>query len=79
MSYEVLMDFMMLWNLIEEVELQPEVPDIHIWRLSASGQYTATSAYNALFEGATRFEPYERIWKSWAPSKMSIFYVAGGP
>ena len=47
--------------------------DKHIWRLSASGLYTAKSAYDALFVGAISFAPYERIWKSWAPPKCRFF------
>ena len=35
--------------------------------------YTAKSAYDALFEGAINFAPYERIWKSWAPPKCRFF------
>jgi hypothetical protein len=48
-------------------------PDRHIWRLSSSGEYTAKSAYDALFEGALSFAPYERIWKSRVPPKCRFF------
>ena len=60
-------------DLLEGVVLQEGIPDRHIWRLSASGEYTAKSAYDALFEGALSFAPYERIWKSWAPPKCRFF------
>lgn len=55
--------------------LQPDRPDVHIWKLASSGQYTAQSAYAALFQGAsaTLFEPAERVWKSWAPGKCRFF------
>ena len=53
--------------------LQQDSPDQYIWRLSSSGQYTAKSAYDALFQGAISFAPYERIWKSWAPPKCQFF------
>jgi hypothetical protein len=43
------------------VELNESIPDKHVWRLSSSGQYTAKSAYTALFYGAISFEPFERI------------------
>lgn len=72
-SIEVVMEFMVLWTLIEEVELTEDEPDVHLWRLSSSGQYSAQTAYSALFEGAIRFHPYERIWKSWAPPKCKFF------
>jgi len=72
-SLEALMGYLELWDIISAVVLQEGVPDRHIWRLSTTGQYTAKSAYDALFQGAICFEPYERIWKSWAPPKCRFF------
>jgi hypothetical protein len=67
------MEYLAVWDLLQEVELQPDVPDKHIWRLSPTGVYSAGSAYDALFQGAVLFEPFERIWKSWAPPKCCFF------
>ncbi|GJM97679.1 hypothetical protein PR202_ga14621 [Eleusine coracana subsp. coracana] len=53
--------------------LQAGMQDSHIWRLSPSEQYTASSAYEALFQGSTSFEPFERIWRTWAPGKCKFF------
>ena len=64
---ETLWKYLNLWDTLTEVELQDGASDKHIWRLSSSGVYTAKSAYDALFEGAISFAPYERIWKSLAP------------
>jgi hypothetical protein len=72
-SVAVLMEYLVVWDLLQEVELQPDVPDKHIWRLSPTGVYSAGSAYDALFQGAVLFEPFERIWKSWAPPKCRFF------
>jgi hypothetical protein len=72
-SVAVLMEYVAVWDLLQEVELQPDVPDKHIWRLSPTGVYSAGSAYDALFQGAVLFEPFERIWKSWAPPKCRFF------
>ena len=47
--------------------------DSHIWRLDVSRQYTAKSAYLAFFNGAITFEPWRRIWKTWAPAKCKFF------
>jgi hypothetical protein len=72
-----LFQYLALWDILNEVELNEEIPDKHIWRLSASGKYTTKSAYDSLFQGAILFEPYERIWKSCPPPPpMQILYVA---
>jgi len=74
-SLEALWEYLDLWDILTEVELQEGNTDKHIWRLSGSGVYTAKSAYDALFEGAISFAPYERIWKSWAP--LSVVSLCG--
>jgi len=66
-------EYLALWDLLSEVSLQLNEEDTHVWQFSASGQYTSKSAYEALFIGATSFGPWERIWKSWAPSKCKFF------
>ena len=55
------------------MQLQEGTPDKHIWRLSTTGEYSAKSTYDALFQGATFFGPAHRIWKSWAPPKCRFF------
>jgi hypothetical protein len=69
----VLTEYLGQWDLISEVVLQPEVEDIHIWQFSATGRYSAKSAYEAMFIGAIQFRPWDRIWKSWAPGKSKFF------
>jgi len=67
LSVQVMIEYLHLWELLYNVELQPEVEDIHIWKFTTSGVYSTKSAYEALFIGATQFDSWERIWKSWAP------------
>jgi hypothetical protein len=55
----IIVDYIQVWDHLLEVQLQPEVEDIHKWRLAASGQYSAKSSYESLFLGATSFEPCE--------------------
>ncbi|KAG2611816.1 hypothetical protein PVAP13_4KG212210 [Panicum virgatum] len=66
-----------LTDILSDFVLTQE-DDTHIWRLDASGQYTAKSAYLAFFNGATTFEPWHRIWKTWAPAKCKIFLWLAG-
>jgi hypothetical protein len=51
-----------VWDLLQEVLLQPEVEDIHKWRFEASGQFSTKSAYEAFFNGSVYFQPYNLIW-----------------
>jgi hypothetical protein len=73
LSVDIITDYIQLWDLLDEVQLQQEVGDTHKWRFDTSGQHSAKSAYGNLFLGATLFQPYERIWKTWAPPKCKLF------
>jgi hypothetical protein len=44
-----LIQYLDLWDILSLVQLNEDIPDRHIWRFSSSGQYTAKSAYDALF------------------------------
>jgi hypothetical protein len=72
-TVQVLLEFLNLCDLIDEMPLQPRVEDKHSWHLSTSGKYSAKSAYNALFQGSIPFNARERIWKSWTPNKCRFF------
>jgi len=60
-------------GFLSNFQLQPEMEDKHIWRFSANGQYSAKTAYEGFFLGATIFRPWEIIWKTWAPAKCPFF------
>ena len=62
LTIQVLIEYINPWELLSNVELQPDVEDTHIWKVSTTGQYTTKSAYEALFIGAIQFGPWERIW-----------------
>jgi hypothetical protein len=69
----VIVDYLHLWNDLQEVVLQPRVSDRHFWWFASNGQYSAKLAYEGFFCGSVGFEPYERIWKTWAPVKCRFF------
>jgi hypothetical protein len=73
LSVTVLLEFIELFQQVDEVAIQPGVPDMLIWRLSSSGSYSTKSAYVAFFKGVVSFEPVDRIWKSWALGKCKFF------
>jgi hypothetical protein len=72
-SVRVIAEFLELCEVLDAVVLQPGIRDRHLWKFSASGDYTTSSAYKALFLGSVQFEPAERVWKSWAPGKCKFF------
>ncbi|GJN09731.1 hypothetical protein PR202_ga27762 [Eleusine coracana subsp. coracana] len=63
-----------LWDCLMNIDLNDN-DDQHVWRLDASGCYSAKSAYKAYFRGAITFEPWTRVWKSWAPPKCKMFFM----
>jgi hypothetical protein len=72
LSLAGLQQYLLLWDAVSEVELS-EVPDQHRWRHAASGVLSSQSCYQILFTGSATFEPWKRLWKSWAPPKCKFF------
>jgi len=72
-TLDVLVEYLALWDLLSEVTLHSDIDDVHVWQLSTTGQYTAKSAYEALFIGATGFGPWERIGKVGRLASASSF------
>jgi hypothetical protein len=67
-----LYEYFQLWDALLEVNLSDD-NDQHSWRWEASGSFSTKSAYQAFFNGAITFEPWRRLWKSWAPAKCKVF------
>jgi hypothetical protein len=67
-----LYEFFQLWDALQEVTLSNH-QDQHIWHLSNTRNYSTSSAYQAFFQGSVTFEPWRRIWKTWASTKCKIF------
>jgi hypothetical protein len=40
----IIVKYIEIWDMLYELQLQPEVDDAHIWRLDNSGQYSSKSA-----------------------------------
>ncbi|TVU34045.1 hypothetical protein EJB05_15869, partial [Eragrostis curvula] len=62
---------LMAGRLLRDIILTEE-EDQHTWHFDASGIYSAESAYRAFFNGSVTFEPWRRLWKSWAPGKSGL-------
>jgi hypothetical protein len=69
----VMVEYLQLWEVLLNVELQSGHQDTHFWRFTANKQYSAKAKYEGLFWGSIEFEHYERVWKTWALAKYRYF------
>jgi hypothetical protein len=69
----MLLEYLQLWDTLQDINLQSDTEDTHVWHFTANGQYSVKTAYEAMFVGVTEFSPWERIWKTWAPPKCRFF------
>jgi hypothetical protein len=65
-------EYLLLWRRIEGTMLSGE-PDRLNWKWTASGVYSAKSAYMATFHGPTVCPAANFIWRTWAPQKVKFF------
>ena len=72
LTWSVIREFLQLWDCVQDFELN-EMEDRHVWRLESGGCCSSKSAYRAYFQGSITFEPWKRLWKSWAPNKCKVF------
>jgi len=71
-SVPAIRDYVRLWHILAEISLNDE-PDCFRWKWTASGTYTASSAYMAMFIGTVRTPAIHWVWKSWAPLRVKFF------
>jgi len=74
---ELLHEYFKLWRAIEAEDIyladSDEEDDKIIWTLESSGEYTARTAYLIQFEGQTRSNFPNLIWKAWANFSSACF------
>jgi len=68
-------EFVQLWTLVEEAHFDPSsaAEDTITWTRTASGEYTAKSAYLMQFDGGASSLYPKTVWHVWAPSRCKIF------
>jgi hypothetical protein len=57
----VILEFLHLWEILSNFELQSEENDTHFWRFAANGQYSTKVAEESFLLGSIIFEPFDRI------------------
>lgn len=70
----VLLEYVRLWTMVRDVQLQPLQADRFVWRWTADGQYTARSAYRAFFAGWRTMAGAKELWHAPAPPKAKFFF-----
>ncbi|GJN03178.1 hypothetical protein PR202_ga20588 [Eleusine coracana subsp. coracana] len=72
LSWIGIRELLRLGDCLENFVLTDE-EDRHVWNLDASSHYSSRSAYKAYFNDSISFEPWKRLWKTWAPAKCKLF------
>lgn len=53
----VLTEYLLIWDQVNGLKLQPDIQDQHHWKLSQLGIYSSKSAYAIFFVGSVKFSP----------------------
>ena len=72
-TVRLLEQFVTVWEFAQNVQLDECALDKIIWRWTASGEYSTSSAYRAQYFGSVKSELKPLIWKPWAPQKCKFF------
>jgi hypothetical protein len=70
----VLCDYVVVWGKVQGVVFDDAVSDRFIWRWTADGCYTASSAYRAFFTAMASMCGAAELWKARAPAKCKFFF-----
>jgi hypothetical protein len=57
LTVQVISDYLLIWDLVDRLVLQPDIPDQHRWKLSCSGSYSCKSSYSSMFTGTICLSP----------------------
>jgi hypothetical protein len=70
----LIVEFLSLRNIVEQVQLLPGIPDTFSWNLSSDGSYSAASVYGAMFAGSSAPLGGKLLWKTAAPPRVRFFF-----
>jgi hypothetical protein len=73
LTVQVLVQFVNLYQQLQEVQLSPLTADRLKLRWMANGSYSSRSAYAALLLGQATVLEAKELWKARAPNKCSFF------
>lgn len=70
---QVIMDYLYIWSMIREVQLEEGRPDKICWKWTSDKNFSTASAYKALFLGQHPVEGTRLLQKMGAPAKCKFF------
>jgi hypothetical protein len=74
LTTQVLCQFLQVWQLLHDVNLNPLQTDRFVWKWSPDGKYSASLAYRAFFAGSTSLLGAKELCKTKAPPKVKFFF-----
>jgi hypothetical protein len=74
LTMQLLVEFGRLCDYVDEVALSDQ-PDTFAWRLTADQNYSAASAYGAMFFGSSPILGAKQLWKTAAPPRVRFFFL----
>jgi hypothetical protein len=72
-TVEVCSQRIQVWEALEGVERDVNIPNQFIWKGSRTGVYTTKGTYMMLCQGMMIDDMHKMVWKSFAPLKCKIF------
>jgi hypothetical protein len=79
LTISVLMQYVLLYQRLQSVHLEPRTRDWLWWRWSADGTYSSCLAYVALLLGQASVLGAKELWKAKAPNSCKFFIVTEPP
>lgn len=73
MAYRALVDYLEVWQRVQGIQLQVQVPDAFSWAWEPNGQFSIRSAYAARFVGREVAPMADFTWQSQAHLKCRFF------
>lgn len=74
LTTQVLCQYLRVWRLLNNLELDPLASGRFIWKWSPDGKYSASSAYRAFFVGAASLPGAKELWRAKAPLCVKFFF-----
>lgn len=73
LTTQVLCQYIKVWEITRPIVLDPLRSDRFVWKWSADGHYSASSAYRAFFHGSSSLLGARELWRTRAPPKVKFF------